>query len=163
MIKHKLCGIETVCSLSGQTRERTYELVDQGEYIWCWNISRTPNSRELRFWSPEINRKFLQQIAPSMISAENWLKRFTIDQIIAQIIPTRTALRGQFDGLRKWEVCILLRIHRFHLDLLTDELPQHRVKGDARIYIRRPDLESFFKDRWTGCLRTATKRELAHK
>lgn len=140
-----LVGADTVASVRGITIEKVYELVDGGlgdeKLLWVWDMSSGGRDRRnLRFWAREINEP-------------RTTDRLTLENVVQLIIPRRTAIKGQFDGLRNWEIVSLFRLEKPQVISLREEL-----KADLRddgVYYPRPALEDFLRKRWCGTLRMA--------
>lgn len=137
LIKSLFCGVETISCVYGLPVSRVYDMVDNGTYLWVWNVSSGSDKRELRFWSREINE-------PAAVV------RLTLDEAVRAIIPRRSHLPGQFNGLRAWEFRHMLRLSKPSLVALHRELD---VRGAVRHYvIPRAKIEEFFRRRWMGNL-----------
>lgn len=136
VIKSVFCGVDTVSCISGLPVNQVYDKVDSGGYLWVWNVSTGVGAkRELRFWSREINN-------PASVA------NLTLDAVINAIIPDRTHIPGQHDGLRNWELRHLLRLSKSTLSEMRQELG---IRGTAQgSPIPRASLELFFRRRWLG-------------
>jgi len=145
-IRSAFCGIDTVSCVTGLSTNRIYDLVESGDYLWVWNISSgLGKRRELRFWSREINN-------PAAVS------KMTIDAVIQAIIPNRSRLPGQADGIGNWEFRHLLRLSKPCHCLLRKELG---VCGTVRnFFIPRASLEQFFHRRWVGTLKSSQSKPI---
>lgn len=107
-----------------------------GHYLWVWNVSGGIGARrELRFWTREIFDRASTA-------------RLSYDVVLHSILPQRTKVIGQYDGLRSWEFRNLLHISKSSLCELGKELG---VQGTTRhLFIPRVDIERFFQRRWVG-------------
>ena len=137
-VKSIFCGIETVSCIIGISTDHVYEMVDSGRYLWVWNVSSGIGSRrELRFWSREIND-------PASVT------NLTLPDVIKAVIPNRSKVPGQYNGLRNWEFRHLLRLSKPILCVMRQELG---IRGtDRSLFIPRANLEQFFRRRWLGSL-----------
>lgn len=138
-IRTTFCGVETVSCVTGLSIDRIYELVDSGYYLWVWNVSSGLGiRRELRFWSREINDHASTA-------------RLTFDAAIQSIIPRRSHIPGQRDGIHNWEFGHLLRLSKPILCRMRKEMgirgPERTVRG---LFIPRARIEQFFHRRWVG-------------
>jgi hypothetical protein len=133
----KLC----LLAMRGVSDETALSLAD-GELQFVFDIAPKPKTkRELRFWVREVEN-------PKAVAA------LTINAVIAQIVPRRDAIPGQFCGLRNWEVGNLLRASRATLISLRDELAA-RPRSVGGIWIPRSALENFLRSRWLGNFRSS--------
>jgi hypothetical protein len=135
-IRTTFCDIETVSCVTGLSTDRIYELVDFGYYLWVWNVSGGVGvRRELRFWSREIN---------DHASAAG----LTFDDVLKTVIPRRSHVPGQRDGIQNWEFGHLLRLSKPCLCRLRKELG---IRGrNHRLFITQANIEKFFRRRWAG-------------
>jgi hypothetical protein len=135
-IKSTFCGIDTVSCVAGLSVEQVYDRVESGNFLWVWNVSSgAGGKRELRFWSREIND-------PASVA------NFDLDAVIKTVVPNRTHIHGQGDGLHNWEFRHLLRLSKSSLCELRKELG---IKGNIRgLFVPRANIEKFFRRRWLG-------------
>lgn len=137
-IKTTFCDIDTVACVSGLTNEQVYERVESGDLLWVWNVSSTLRlKRELRFWSREIND-------PASVA------RLTIDDVIKIILPDRSQVPGQRNGILNWEFRRLLRLSKSSLSNLRRELGVKNPGRGRNLFIARGIIEQFFRRRWLG-------------
>jgi hypothetical protein len=135
-IRTAFCGIDTVSCVVGRSVPQVYDLVESGRFLWVWNVSSGVGARrERRFWSREIND-------PASVA------NFTLDTVIKSVLPDRSHLPGQRNGLHNWEFRHLLRLSKPTVCELRKELG---IRGTIRhLFIPRTRLEQFFRKRWIG-------------
>jgi hypothetical protein len=135
-IRTTFCGIDTVSCVVGRSVPQVYDLVESGHFLWVWNVSSGVGARrELRFWSREINE-------PASVA------NLTLDAVIKSVIPNRTHVPGQRNGLHNWEFRHLLRLSKPSACELRKELG---ICGTTRhLFIPRSRVEQFFRRRWLG-------------
>jgi hypothetical protein len=135
-IRTSFCSIETVSCVTGFSTSRIHDLIELGHYLWVWNVSSGIGARrELRFWTREIFDRASTA-------------RLSYNAVLHSILPQRTKVTGQYDGLRSWEFRHLLRISKSSLCELRKELG---IRGTTRhLFIPRANLERFFSRRWVG-------------
>jgi hypothetical protein len=133
----QLVTAEVVATMRGVSRETVYAWADGGfgdeSFLWVFNVASRTSERELRFWKTEIE-------TPAAT------RRLALNAVVAQIVPRREALPGQFCGLPNWQVGDLLRLSRQQLLNLREELGA--VPHNGGIYVPRANLEQFFIRRW---------------
>ena len=144
-IRTTFCGIDTVSCVVGRSIPQVYDLVESGHFLWVWNVSSGVGARrELRFWSREIN---------DSASVAN----LTLDAVIKSVVPNRTHVPGQRNGLHNWEFRHLLRLSKPSACELRKELG---ICGATRhLFIPRSRIEKFFRRRWLGNIEDAVKRK----
>lgn len=135
-IRTTFCDIETVSCVTGLSKDRIYELVDSGYYLWVWNVSGGIGvRRELRFWSREINN-------------HGSTAKLTFDAVLKAVIPRRSHIPGQRDGIQNWEFGHLFRLSKPSLSRMRKELG---IRGRLRnLFISRAYIERFLRRRWAG-------------